>query len=114
MEPNRAARFRRVWKYPLQRTTLPQQVRMPTAAKIVHVAWRDGVPYLWAEVDPETPTVDRFFALLGTGDLLPPGSWHVGTASAGAFHLYECVDYARDCFTTAGMLAETVPDDRPR
>lgn len=81
--------MRKVWKYEV---TLSPTL-MPFGAKIVHVGMQGHDPYLWAEVDPDAPTEDRHFVVVGTGQDIPESSVHVGTVLDRPFvwHVYELV-----------------------
>jgi hypothetical protein len=81
-----------VWKYELSPET---EVELPEGAKVLTVQTQDGKPFLWAEVDPDRPTVGRSFVAYGTGHPMPdnPGTY-VGTFRLPdfgfVFHVYEC------------------------
>ena len=55
-----------VWKYPLiiDGTFV---ITMPKGSEVLTVQIQDGVPCLWALVDPSQPKEARHFALTGTG-----------------------------------------------
>lgn len=84
---------RQVWKFPLDEPGHGQQVAMPAGATIVHVDTQHDRWCVWAEVDPDAPTVVRRFHVAGTGQPIPPSARHVGTAltSSGflVWHVYE-------------------------
>ena len=46
-------------------------ITMPEKTELLHFAVQDGVPALWALVDPEAPIENRRFALFGTGQEYP-------------------------------------------
>jgi tagatose-1,6-bisphosphate aldolase non-catalytic subunit AgaZ/GatZ len=82
----------KIFKYKIhhRRATL----QLPSGAKPLTVAMQGGDLYLWAEVDPNQPTTDRRFYVIGTGAPLPDGYRHyVGTAhdtaAAHVWHVYE-------------------------
>jgi hypothetical protein len=85
-------------------------LEMPVCAEILCVAQKDGVPYLWAQIETDpnkdgtAPTETRFFRMAGTGqDLdipMPPYIGHIGTPynlryvgtifyNVLVYHLYE-------------------------
>lgn len=55
-----------VYKYPLLKGS-QVCVGLPKGAKILTVQVQNGVPHIWALVNPENPLVERFFRLAGTG-----------------------------------------------
>jgi hypothetical protein len=60
-----------VWKFPLpisDRVT----VEMPAGAQVLAVQEWNNAPCVWALVDPEAPSQNRFFKIVGTGYALPP------------------------------------------
>jgi hypothetical protein len=68
-------------------------IPMPRKAEVLTVQSQQGVPCLWARVDPNGPVGTRHFRIFGTGDDLPRG-WdgrYVGTfQSVGVeWHLFE-------------------------
>lgn len=97
---------RTVWKYELVAQD-EQAVVMPMGARLLHVAGQkiekyEGygrgivvavVPTLWAEADPTHSPVERWIALVGTGNPTPLAAEaiYVGTALCGSFvwHVYD-------------------------
>lgn len=81
---------RRVFKYPLQLTSGPQEVKMPPSF-ILHVHEQNGAPCLWAEVDPSADPDARTFYVVATGEDVPPGGNYVGTVHIGwtVWHIYD-------------------------
>ncbi len=72
--------MRTVYKYPLQPTFEPQQVRMPSGARILHVASQAGGVCVWALVDIGEGMNEWTMLVVGTGHPMPDGEWHhVGT-----------------------------------
>ncbi len=61
-----------IWKYPLQ-VTDQQEVRLPRHAQILTCQMQEGIPTLWALVDPEEDKVRAVFYMVGTGNLIPEG-----------------------------------------
>jgi len=53
---------------------------MPNGANVLHVGAQLGRVYLWAEVNPDAPTVERSFMIIGTGGPVPTDSIYQGTA----------------------------------
>lgn len=99
--------MRRVYKFPF-RVEDDVTLTMSRGAEILHVDAQQGVPCVWARVDPEADLVPRRFRLAGTGHDLPddvgpdgyPSLVHVGSFQlvvldaelaqlALAFHLFE-------------------------
>jgi hypothetical protein len=67
-------------------------IDMPLGAKILTLQMQDGLPTLWAAVDPLQPTEPRCFAIVGTGQPMPKNSGsYVGTWQSAiyVFHLFE-------------------------
>lgn len=56
-------------------------VRMPRYAKILAVACQKGVPFFWAEVNPDNQSIEKEFWLNTTGEPFAESSTvqHVGT-----------------------------------
>lgn len=71
------------------------KVALPNGAVIRHVGKQGGPPghlTLWAEVNPDKPTVERTLFVRGTGHPLPDGAISfLGTVMDGPFvwHVYE-------------------------
>lgn len=57
-----------VWKFPL--VPGPNVLQMPKGARVLHVHDQNGVPCLWALVDPDAKVDMRGFLVAGTGQLL--------------------------------------------
>ena len=85
-----------IWKFPLA-LEVEQTVEVPQNAKFLHVAYQDGLPTVWAEVDPDLPREPRTFVIVGTGHRVPETGGptgkppaYVGTVLRGAFvwHIY--------------------------
>lgn len=55
-----------IWKFPLQ-VTREQTIQLEPAARILCVQMQDGVPCLWAMVDPEAQSFPRTIVCYGTG-----------------------------------------------
>ncbi len=80
----------KILKYPLTLTDR-QTIEMPTNASIIHVNGQNGVPCIWAEVNPGE-TGSRTFYIVGTGHDIPTGRVrYIGTYHSGPFvwHIYE-------------------------
>jgi hypothetical protein len=90
MSPSHKTSQIMVWKFTLQ----PWQtaMHMPAGARLLHVNEQRGEVCVWAEVDPEAPTVLRSLLAVPTGGY-PGGRTYVGTAhlreSGLAFHVYD-------------------------
>lgn len=67
-----------VWKYALYITDR-QFFDMPAGAELLHAAVHDGLPFLWAKVDPDAPRVSRAVEISGTGNPCPVGAAYIGT-----------------------------------
>ena len=80
-----------IWKYPL-----PQKeqfaLRMPKRANLLTVQLQDGVPTLWAMVDPSEDYTERDFVIVGTGHCIDvPRREYIGTWQMGSYvwHLFD-------------------------
>jgi hypothetical protein len=65
---------------------------LPRGARVLHTELQQGQATLWAEVDPDAPTVPFHFAIVATGGPIPPGDVrYIGTFQAPPFvwHLYQ-------------------------
>ena len=81
---------RTIWKFNLTKQSSSHEV--PIGSKLVHVGKdANGVPAVWLEVSPASPTEKRYFSVIGTGHSVPDGYDHVGTYLAEPFvwHIYE-------------------------
>lgn len=87
--------MRTIWKFqltePTRRTPPLWRFAMPMEAKVLTVQVQGAIPTVWAEVDDEVDTIDRWFTVVGTGEQLP--DWpvsYVGTWQDPPFvwHLY--------------------------
>ena len=85
--------MRSVWKFPL--TTTRQKVKIPQPGIVRCVAWQDGNPTVWAEVDTEQAVRERTFLVVPTGSRWDPEHEmvYLGTAMGESlvFHVYELV-----------------------
>lgn len=82
-----------IWKFVLDGTTGPFDVKIPAPGHIQHVGIDPesrGIAF-WAQVDPEAPARLRRFQIFGTGWAIPSDANPVGTAIDGDFvwHLFE-------------------------
>lgn len=73
----------------------PFSHRMPKGARILCVQMQDGVPQIWALVDPNVGNERRDFAVIGTGisDATLSKSQYIGTFQDPPFvwHLFEMI-----------------------
>lgn len=82
----------RIWKFPLA-VMDEQSVDMPPAARILTVQVQNGVPCIWALVEPFDTLQPRNFRVVGTGfEFDGRGQW-IGTFQlafgALVFHVFE-------------------------
>jgi hypothetical protein len=61
-----------VQKFPLAFMDGPQSVQIPATATMLHAHLVWDVPHVWALVDTEAATVERFVSIIGDGKVLPP------------------------------------------
>lgn len=55
-----------IWKYEMH--ILEEfTIEMPVGAEVLSVQVQDGLPYIWALVEPENERASRMFSLRGTG-----------------------------------------------
>jgi len=82
-----------IFKYPL--ATVPViMLHLPKGARFLCVAEQNDAWYLWAEIDPNSPTVERKFLVFGTGQPIPEDivKWYIGTIhmhNGYVWHIYE-------------------------
>ena len=69
-----------VWKYPFD-TEHDVRIAMPKYAEILTIQVQDGVPCIWARVDPTNELEERSFKIYGTGHVMsqPEKEIYVGT-----------------------------------
>jgi hypothetical protein len=78
---------RSIDKYPLA----CGMVAMPKYARILKVGMQNGVPCLWASVDPDAEREQREFSILGTGGIVHDRWEYIGTIFDRPYvwHVYE-------------------------
>ena len=80
-----------IWKYPINPNAT---VSMPAGATIINAGMQNGVPHIWAMVDPSQPKEARNFLTIPTGQhfddsgLQYIGTFH-GVEEWMVFHLFE-------------------------
>lgn len=59
-----------IWKFPI---ASPEQttIKMPGGAEILTIQTQNGMPCIWALVNPENDTEERCFEIFGTGHDVP-------------------------------------------
>ena len=70
-----------IWKFELE-TTDTQSIVMPKGAEILTTQTQNGLPCIWALVDPTEDTEHRIIDTVGTGNPVSFGEWpreYVGT-----------------------------------
>lgn len=85
----------RIYKYELDRENIVNLIKMPQGAKVLCFKMQGNVPCIWAMVDIVQASVERKFAVVGTGwDFDPAGLEYVGTVIDGIYvwHLFEKVE----------------------
>lgn len=94
--------MKRIFKYPLKVDDL-QMVEMPSGAAILTVQTQNGVPCIWAAVDPDAKRIKRAFVTYGTGHPMDdgPAKHYVGTYQlrdgALVFHVFtDRIEYPKD------------------
>ena len=84
--------MRTIYKYPIEITDF-QILKVPQNRKFLTVQVQNEKPYIWAEVDTDSPTVDINIYVFGTGHPIPPIDInYIGTVQMyegrGVFHVY--------------------------
>lgn len=86
----------KIWKYPLVSDASPLAdeicLRMPSIRDIIVLQLQNGVPTLWAVVDPDAQMEDVWFHVIGTDQPMPDKNLsHIGTWQQSYFvwHLFE-------------------------
>ena len=84
-----------VFKYPVELTD-KSSIMMPRHAEILHFAWQNGEPCIWALVNthPQTPKERRWFRFAGTGHTIAEKVSYIGTVHMPGplvFHLFEII-----------------------
>lgn len=81
-----------IWKYPPD-VKDTQAISMPIGAQIITMQVQDGMPNIWALVDPEAKTELRTFYIYGTGEPLDvTHQKYIGTfqyRTRLVFHVFE-------------------------
>lgn len=82
--------MKRIYKYALDLTDR-QTVNMPGAAKLLTVQMQNGVPCLWALVEPVEPDAPRMIQIFGTGHDASDAGTYIATFQTGplVFHVFE-------------------------
>ena len=78
-----------IWKYEVSPVT---ELDMPAGAEVLDLQVQNGVPAMWALVDPNAVKVKRFFRMYGTGHEMPnnPGKYVRTFQTQGlVFHVFE-------------------------
>lgn len=86
---------KQVWKFAINpKTTL----EMPKGASILTMQLQNGIPCIWALVNPENEKELRYFEIYGTGDSIDcVGKKYIGTFQVQSsivlvYHLFERVE----------------------
>ncbi len=84
-----------IYKFPIEVTDFTD-IEIPATAKILTVQIQDGNPYVWVLLDPDQPTIKRYFRLAGTGHSINGLQYtldYIGTFQMHSgdlvFHLFE-------------------------
>ena len=71
--------MKKIFKFPLQVSDL-QKISIPKDSTLLTVQVQKGVPCLWALVDTDKETEERFIRIIGTGNLIPENTLrYIGT-----------------------------------
>lgn len=82
-----------IWKFPLQITD-EQTLEIPKYSEMLAVQVQNGVPCLWARVDPTASKETRKIITHGTGHQVPPATGqYIGTYQVAGgdlvFHVFD-------------------------
>lgn len=84
-----------VYKYRLDMAFPHQVISMDEGAQMLTVQIQDGIPHLWALVDPTRPHVIRTVSIIGTGQPMPDDGVYISTfqmhGGALVFHAFEVI-----------------------
>lgn len=96
-----------IWKFALRNTHGSETVRMPANVHPLSVALQDGLPVLWALVDPMAGFQDRTIECLYTGDSVDQvaPAMYLGTVEAGLVLHY----WLRDAVNTPDSGGDLPP-----
>ncbi len=89
--------MKKIWKFAFHPAGL-QNINMPANTRILSVGVRNDIITLWGLVDPEEKTVNRQFAVRGTGhpvDEVVENAVFIGTVFVGIFvwHIFDCGEF---------------------
>lgn len=86
-----------LYKYPISVSGKVEPLSLPRGAEVLHFGMQDGIPRIWALVNPENEKEQRNFLVLMTGQPMPTDieAFYLGTAMTAdhdfVFHAFECV-----------------------
>lgn len=85
-------RVRVIYKFPLQ--VGENLVEIPKGYAVKYFGSQETNLFIWATLDPEGRKISARFVVLGTGQPIPDGVYHVASTQVGPFvwHLFEEVD----------------------
>lgn len=89
--------YKKIFKYPLNASSVEQIIQMPYDAQILDVQIQGGNLFLWAIVDPAKDNLTYKFHVFGTGWALPyrfsNRYKHLKTVQDGVFvwHVFEVI-----------------------
>lgn len=82
-----------VWKFPFKGPDDFPVITMPLGAQPLHFGVQEGIPTLWALIDPEAPIVRHAFRFAGTGHPIETGRnpVYIGSCFHGplVWHLFD-------------------------
>ena len=77
--------MKKIFKYQI-RPTEEQEIMMPVGAEVNHVGLDpDGIPCIWAIVDPDARRESVIIQVIGTGHHVPDEGIFLGTYVKGVF-----------------------------
>lgn len=86
--------MKQIFKYPIKSLS-SVEFEMPAGAKILTVQMQNGIPCIWALVNPNKTIQCRKFIIFGTGHQIhdPDNVSYIGTfqSSGLVYHLFEQV-----------------------
>ena len=83
--------MKKIWKFGIQLIGGIQTIMVPIEFEIVHFDVQGPQLFVWGEVDPDSPTVERRFQVYGTGNEIERHRKHIKSIVVNGFvrHLYE-------------------------
>lgn len=81
-----------IWKFSWPGAVSVTRFEMPKGAEVLYVASQNDIPCIWCKVDADSPSENRLFRLVGTGEVCPDGQYVGSVQIQGGdfiFHIFE-------------------------